>query len=102
MHNIDHYVDEIAQIINNGRDTGADTARQKFCKLLARSRRPRGRGQRIAEISPFLAEIDLASLTDETVYARRVEAPEWGKPSNDPAMDDAMLRRIQAYFGDDS
>ncbi len=62
----------------------------------------RGRGERIAEISPFLAELDLAALTEETVYTRRSETPAWGDTKCEAAEDDAMLRRIQAYFGDDA
>ncbi|RMH20429.1 MAG: ATP-dependent helicase [Acidobacteria bacterium] len=61
-----------------------------------------GRGgyrERVAELSAFLAEIDLETLTEERLYSDQPPAGEWLEEEG-VDVDDATLRRIQAYFGD--
>ena len=59
--------------------------------------------ERVAEISPLLTEIDLAALTDEVIYTPPPEDDGWPQADSgtDGVGDDALLKRIQAYFGDD-
>lgn len=64
-----------------------------------------GWGHRLAPISPLLAELDLDSLVEETLYRPAPEPLDGdgdGQPTKGPSSaGDEAWRRIQAYFGDD-
>lgn len=63
------------------------------------SRRGSYRSQ-VTELCPFLQELDqLDRLTEIRTYSPQPEEPAWG--NGEAAGDPELLKRIQAYFGDD-